>query len=149
MTQYVDTSILAAYYCPEPLSEQAEQHLRGLRPPVISWLTDIELHSALAKKTRREELSSGDAERIQDLFRMHSGQDLYEIVPIEQEAYLQARQWMATKDTALRTLDALHLAVAYRQDLPVLTADQGMAEAGSELGMEVTLVRAERAPGDA
>ena len=52
MTQYVDTSILAAYYCPEPLSERAEQRLRELRPPTISWLTDVELHSALAGVTR-------------------------------------------------------------------------------------------------
>lgn len=140
MTQYVDTSILAAYYCPEPLSEQAEQHLRGLRPPVISWLTDVELHSALAKKTRREELSTGDAERIQDLFRRHSIQDFYEIVRIEQDAYVQARKWMATKEPALRTLDALHLAVANRHNLSVLTADRGMSEAGDELGMDVTLV---------
>lgn len=145
----MDTSILAAYYCPEPLSEQAERHLRGLRAPVISWLTDIELHSAVAKKTRREELSGADADRIQDLFRTHSSQGLYEIVPIEQEAYVQARHWMAARRTALRTLDALHLAVAHRRELQVLTADQGMAEAGSELGMGVTLVRAEGASGDA
>ena len=143
MTQYVDASILAAYDCPEPLSEQAEQHLRRLRPPVISWLTDVELHPALAKKTRREELSAADADRVRNLFRTHSSQDMYEIMPIEQEAYIQARQWMATKETALRTLDALRLAVAYRRDLPALTADQGMAEAGGELGIDVILVRAE------
>jgi len=73
------------------------------RPPVISWLTDVELHPALAKKTRREELSAAGADRVRDLFRTHSSQDLYEIMPIEQEAYVQARQWMSTKETALWT----------------------------------------------
>ncbi len=54
---------------------------------------------------------------------------------------------MARRETPLRTLDALHLAVAHCHDLQVLTADQGMAEAGGELGVEVTLLRAEGASG--
>jgi len=83
LTQYVDTSILAAYYCPEPLSERAEQRLRELRPPTISWLTDVELHSALAKKVRMNELAEGDAERIHDLFRTHVTRELYDIVEVE------------------------------------------------------------------
>ncbi|WP_263790787.1 type II toxin-antitoxin system VapC family toxin [Salinibacter sp.] len=148
MTRYVDTSILAAYYCPEPLSEQAEQHLRRLRPPVISRLTDVELHSALAKKTRRRELSSNDAERVQNLFRTHVRRGLYKVVPIEQDEYVRARQWMATNETALRTLDALHLAAADRRNLPVLTADHGMADAGDEFGIEITLMEAEETSGE-
>jgi len=36
---YVDTSILGAYYCPEPLSAAAEKALRQLKTPVISVLS--------------------------------------------------------------------------------------------------------------
>ncbi|WP_423825253.1 type II toxin-antitoxin system VapC family toxin [Salinibacter ruber] len=64
MTTYVDTSVLAAYHCPEPLSEQSERRVRALNPPVISRLTDVELHSALAKKVRRDELTEEDAQRV-------------------------------------------------------------------------------------
>ncbi|MFB6097949.1 MAG: type II toxin-antitoxin system VapC family toxin [Salinibacter sp.] len=142
MTQYVDTSILAAYYCPEPLSERAEERLRALRPPVLSWLTDVELHSALAKKVRRGELADEDAERVQGLFRTHVSHAVYEVAAVERGDFVQARQWMARMDTALRTLDALHLAVADRRDLEVLTADRGLADAGRAFEIEVELMSA-------
>ena len=142
MTQYVDTSILAAYYCPEPLSERAEERLRALRPPVLSWLTDVELHSALAKKVRRGELAEGDAEWIQDLYRTHVSRALYDVAAIEHGDFVQARRWMARMDTALRTLDALHLAVAHRRDLELLTADQGLVEAGRAFEVEIELMSA-------
>jgi len=143
LTQYVDTSILAAYYCPEPLSERVEERLRALRPPVLSWLTDVELHSALAKKVRRGELAEEDAERVQDLFRTHVSYALYEVAAIEHEDFVQARQWMARMDTALRTLDAFHLAVAHRRDLEVLTADRGLSDAGRTFDLEVELMSAD------
>ena len=142
MIQYVDTSILASYYCPEPLSERAEQRLRALRPPVVSWLTDVELHSALAKKVRKNELTDEDAERVQDLFRTHVSHALYEVAAIEHEDFVQARQWIARMDTALRTLDALHLAVAHRRGLEVLTSDEGLADAGHTFELDVELMRA-------
>jgi predicted nucleic acid-binding protein len=72
LTQYVDTSILAAYYCPEPLSERAEQRLRELRPPTISWLTGVELHSALAKKVRMNELAEGQQRDVVRRKRRHT-----------------------------------------------------------------------------
>jgi Predicted nucleic acid-binding protein, contains PIN domain len=142
LTQYVDTSILAAYYCPEPLSERAEERLRALRPPVVSWLTDVELHSALAKKVRKGELTDEDAERVQELFRTHVSHALYEVAAIEHGDFVQARQWIARMDTALRTLDALHLAVAHRRDLEVLTADRGLSDASRTFELDVELMRA-------
>lgn len=137
MTTYVDTSVLVAYYCPEPLSEQAERRVRALDPPVISRLTDVELHSALAKKVRRDDLTEGDAQRVQELFRDHCDQGLYYTVSIQDADVLRARQWMAQRSTALRTLDALHLAAADRHGLHVLTADQILNQAGAHFGVPV------------
>ncbi|WP_263840144.1 type II toxin-antitoxin system VapC family toxin [Salinibacter sp.] len=142
MIQYVATSILAAYCCPELLSGRVEQRLRALRPPVVSWLTDVEMHSALAKKVRRGELAEEDAERVQDLFRTHMFHILYEVAAIEHGDFVQARQWIARMDTALRTLDALHLAVAHRRGLEVLTADEGLADAGRTFELDLELMRA-------
>ncbi|MCS3752719.1 hypothetical protein [Salinibacter ruber] len=96
-------------YCAESLIERDEERLRAFPPPVVSWLTDVELHSALAKKVWRGELAEEDAERVQDLFR---------------------------------TLDALHLAVAHRRGLEVLTADEGVADAGRTFELDVELMRA-------
>ncbi|MFO8099529.1 MAG: type II toxin-antitoxin system VapC family toxin [Salinibacter sp.] len=143
MTTYVDTSVLVAYYCPEPLSEQAERRVRALDPPVISRLTDVELHSALAKKVRRDELTDEDAQRVQELFRDHCDQGLYYTESIQDADLRQARRWMAQRSTALRTLDAVHLATANRHKLRVLTADRIMSRAGAHLDVPVERLREE------
>ena len=44
---YVDTSILGAYYCPEPLSVPAEKALRQFKTPVISVLSEVEFLSLI------------------------------------------------------------------------------------------------------
>ena len=49
---YIDTSILAAYYCPERLSHKAQKALARLDDPAISPLVQLELHSAVAQKVR-------------------------------------------------------------------------------------------------
>jgi predicted nucleic acid-binding protein len=49
---------------------------------------------------------------------------------------------MARIDTALRTLDALHLAVAHRHDLVLVTADRGLVDAGRAFGVGVDLMSA-------
>jgi predicted nucleic acid-binding protein len=41
----------------------------------------------------------------------------------------------------LRTLDALHLAIALRESLALATADRGLADAAKKLGMKVMFVR--------
>lgn len=57
---YVDTSVLGAYYCPEPLSGAAEAALLALRDPCISPLTEVEFTSLVARKRRLKELRARD-----------------------------------------------------------------------------------------
>ena len=40
---YIDTSVLAAYYCPEALSDKAEEVITSEAIPVISQLTRLEI----------------------------------------------------------------------------------------------------------
>jgi predicted nucleic acid-binding protein len=141
LNRYVDTSVLAAYYCPEPLSERAERRLRALDEPIVSWLTEVELCSALAKKVRRGTLRGEDARHVQELFRVHCTQGLYRVVRVDRDAYDWARQWIAAQTTALRTLDALHLAVAHRRGWCVLTADVTMADSGIAFDVDVELLQ--------
>lgn len=49
---YVDTSVLAAFYLPEPLSERAERVVRSEAAPAISDLTGVEPFSAVPRKVR-------------------------------------------------------------------------------------------------
>jgi uncharacterized protein len=138
---YVDTSVLAAYYLPEPLSAQAEEALlstEGL--PVLSELTDVELTSAIARKVRTGELAKQDAVRIQALFASHLEASYYRRLSLTRHHYRLARDWIGFLDVPLRTLDALHLAAAGLEEMELLTADQGLARAAEALGVPCRLL---------
>jgi hypothetical protein len=49
---YIDTSVLGAYYCPEPLSMNAETASRRIKIPVISVLSEVEFTSLISRKRR-------------------------------------------------------------------------------------------------
>ena len=74
---YIDTSVLAAYYCPESLSRRVQVRLDQLDAPVISPLVELELHSALALKVRNRELVEADAGRILSVFQVHLADAYY------------------------------------------------------------------------
>ncbi len=134
---YLDATVLAAYYCPEPLSPKAERLIRAEPRPALSDLTEVELFSALSRKTRLRELSREDAERIAAQFLAHLGSGFYAPMPVERCHYSLARDWIGRFSTALRTLDALHLAVAASEGLRLVTSDGSLARAGAGLGVAV------------
>lgn len=140
---YIDTSVLAAYYCPEPLSPEAERVVRSRPLPSISDLTEVELLSSLSHKVRNGELEMTEAQRIATKFLTHLGGNLYRRLPLERRHYVLARDWMGRFHVSLRTLDALHLAVAAFEGLPLVTADRGFARSSRTLGMDVLLIGAE------
>lgn len=137
---YVDTSVLAAFYCPEPFSAKAERLIRAELAPAVSDLTEVELLSALSRKTREGELSVIDATRIAGQFASHLNGNLYTRIPLQRSHYVTARDWMGRFATPLRTLDALHLAVAASTGRRLVTADRGLARSANELGVEVVHV---------
>jgi len=137
---YIDTSILVAFYCPEKISDQVEEILINTKNPAISQLTEVELTSALARKTREKTLSQKDAIDILSVFRAHINEKSFQFLPIQPKHYTTAMNWIAEFNTPLRTLDALHLAIAAENKVPLLTADFKFAESAEILGIAVTLV---------
>ncbi len=137
---YLDTSVLAAYYCPEPLSQEAESIVRSKPSPAISDLTEVELLSALSRKVRTRELDATEAERIATKFLTHLEENFYKRFALERRHYLLARDWLRRFSSPLRTLDALHLAVAASGELQLVTADRGYARFAGALGIDVVLV---------
>ena len=137
---YIDTSLLAAFYCPEPLSRTVQQRLSKLDKVVISPLVELELYSAVAAKIRARELATASAGRILDMFRKHLADGLYDIVLIETAEYAMARDWIGRRSTPLRAPDALHLAAAFNYNLTLLTADKTMASAAKHLGVPCELI---------
>ncbi len=137
---YIDTSVLVAYYCPETLSNQVETILVNTDRPAISQLTEVELISALAQKTRERALFQESANEILSLFNTHIDQKSYIHLPIQPKHFSIARDWISQFNTPLRTLDALHLAIAAKNNIPILTADIKFANSANILDIEVNLV---------
>ena len=126
---YLDTSVLAAYYCPEALSAKAEQAIRRRGRPAISFLVEVEFASAVARKVREGALSKADAARIVGQLNVHLAAGYYERLAIDGSHYEIARDWLGQFLTPLRTLDALHLAVCFAYNAVLITADVGLATA--------------------
>jgi len=126
---YVDTSVVGAYYCPEPLSATAETALRRIRVPIISTLTEVEFTSLIARKRRLKELNERQAAEILSLFSNHVAEGFYRRIPLGTPHFIRARDLIATMQTSLRTLDALHLSAAIAETVPIMTADRGLAHA--------------------
>ena len=137
---YVDTSALVAYYCPEPISDRVEAALLGNPRPTISNLVELELFSAVARKVRTRSLSPRAAERICSMFERHLDGQLYTRAALTTAHFRKARGWLLRWDLPLRTLDALHLAMAVAMDLCLLTADAQLARSAEALGAEVELL---------
>jgi predicted nucleic acid-binding protein len=137
---YIDTSVLVAYYCPEPLSDAAERAIRQADRPTISALVEVEFCSALAIKMRTGDMDMESAQRILSCFRMHIADRLFTIVPIAAREYAAACQWIGAFAVPLRTVDALHLAAAFANELAVLTADKALARSAEHFGVACQLI---------
>lgn len=138
---YLDTSVVAAYYCPEALSARVQAALADETERAISSLVEVELASAVAQKVRSRQLTRADARLILGKFHSHLQQNIYARLSLEAGHFSQAREWLASLTASLRTLDALHVAVAATNDCSLLTSDAALAKACGNLGVSVRLVR--------
>lgn len=137
---YIDTSALAAYYCPEPLSEKAQQALDAADGRAVSWLAEVEFASALARKARAREMRMADARRLLALFQSHIEQGIFARLAIDSGHFFMARDWLASLTLELRALDALHVAIAARENCPLLTADVALARSCARAGVAARLI---------
>ena len=134
---YLDTSVLAAYYYPEQNSAKIEKVIRSFSCPVISHLVETELYSAVARKVRMEEISRQSANVIISQFNLHLEKRYFRLLPVRVQHYHIAREWIGRFDTALRTLDALHLAVSYSENMTLVSADIHLCKAAEYFGVQV------------
>jgi predicted nucleic acid-binding protein len=137
---YVDTSVLVAYYCPEPLSEKVETFLRAHTKPTISALTEIELFSAVSKKVRTKGMKRKDAGRVVARFMADIENGYYTYLPLEASHYRLARDWIGMFILPLRTLDALHLAISSSEGLDIVTIDPGLFKSAKALSLSAILL---------
>lgn len=132
---YIDTSYLAAYYLPEPESDAVQEIMQKQDQVVISYLTDIELRSAISKKQRMKELSKEDGNKIWKLYKRHRRTGLFEVAEMGPGVFKSAEWMLETTTKALRTLDAIHLGIAHHFGLDLYTFDKVMKEVAKEFNI--------------
>jgi uncharacterized protein len=137
---YLDTSVVAPFYWQEQLSDMVQELLHNEPDVALSQLVEVELFSALSRRVRMGEISQDQARAIADLFEGHIDYGFYTRLPVEALHYRLAQNWIRRFDTPLRTLDALHLAIASSQGICLITADQGLAGSAERFGVEVQLL---------
>jgi len=106
----------------------------------ISHLTEIELASAISRKIREKNLSQTDGNRILAQFQSHIQQNFFRWLSLEYKHFQLGKNWISQFNTPLRTLDALHLALAYTFNLTLLSADLQLLESARILGVDVSTI---------
>lgn len=95
----------------------------------------------LSRRVRMKELTRRDAVRVSQQLQSDLASGVYERLNIEAEAYVAARGYLARFDLPLRSLDAIHLAVAASAGATLMTADAALAKSAGVVGVGAVLLR--------
>lgn len=139
MGPYLDTSALAKWYLNEPYSELFEEFIQAQATAAISRLTVVEFRCLLARRRRAGDITKAVESRVYAAFEKDVGAGFLQVYPVADE-HLIAALGLITRlgRYPLRTLDALHLAIALAIHCRQLaTADKTMADAGKAAGLGV------------
>lgn len=133
---YVDTSALVKRYLQEPGSDAFDTFFLTQAPLCISRLTVIELRCALARRRRAKQVSRDLETQVQEAFRLDMQDGALVVASFNDDDLTQAYHLMDEVGAIpLRTLDALHLAVARHVGATdFATADKNQANAARKLG---------------
>jgi uncharacterized protein len=134
---YCDTSVVVAYYVPEIHSAKAEQVLDAHPQRVISPMVITEVSSALRRKVNDKALARADAQAAWEDFKQDVATGIFRLSALERRHYDHAAAQMWQTKDRLRTLDAVHLAVADLDGYTMATADDLMAKVGKDLGVKI------------
>jgi len=136
---YVDSSAFAKLYVPEAESERLDVFLQGRRGLFISDLVITEVLSAVARRKRERELRADQANEIRDAVLADADSGSFERLDLSPAVHREAeRLLLGTDSLSLRTLDALHIALALSISAThVLTFDRRMREAAVQAGLKI------------
>ncbi len=137
MKTYLDTSALAKWYLNEQESERFAAWMIEQDDTHISTLTVTEFRCLLARRERTKELGEVSAHQIFATFERDIEQGFLILHDVGNDDLMAARQLIdRVGNIPLRTLDAMHLAIAERNGMESMaSADNVMLDAADYLGM--------------
>ena len=137
---YLDTSAVAKLFLKEPASPQFGSFFRRqIRPPAVSTLTTLELRCLLSRRRRAGDIDLAAEQSAVAEFENLIRFELLLAYPLDDSHARTAIDLLATlPEHPLRTLDALHLAIARSlQADTIATADRVLGEAARSLHFAV------------
>lgn len=134
MSIYVDTSVVVSFFIRDDHAEAARRWARTNPRVAISDWTATEFSSALSHHVRRELLLDRERMVAERAFDRWAARGL--VLEVARERFRDARLLMQGHHR-LRAPDALHLAIARHEDLPLATLDGDMRDVAIAEGMEV------------
>ena len=138
---YFDTSALVKRYVKEEGSPRVRVLFKRYRF-LSSAITPLELVSALCRRRATGELAEKDYRAI--LSRMEEDRAYWELIEVSPRVLERAEELI--QQTALRTLDAIHIASAlmfqsaFGIRVPFITGDARQSETANQLAMHVVEV---------
>jgi predicted nucleic acid-binding protein len=107
----------------------------------VSYLAVVEFKSALCRKALRREITAGEIEPLFKLLLKHLDDGFYRPTGAHEGSDYEVAMGLIGKPPyKLRALDALHVAMAKRLKLDVLTCDGTLAEAVGDIGATVVFI---------
>jgi predicted nucleic acid-binding protein len=136
---YLDTSVLAKWYLSESNSERVAEYIIGLNQAAVSTLTKTEMRCLLARRKRMQEISSELEAQIYATFLDDISQGHLSLYKVADKHLESASNLISIlPNYSLRTLDAMHLAIAQHYGFKTCaTADKLFAKAAEAMGFEV------------
>jgi predicted nucleic acid-binding protein len=86
------------------------------------------------------ELEQLDGNRIISRFLSHLDADFFTLISVDSRHWRLARSYIGLFNTPLRTLDALHLAIASLEEFELFTSDQQLVQAAAVLGVKIRTI---------
>ncbi len=140
---YVDTSALIKRYLAEAGSDEFDAFFVASAPLHTSRLALTEARSALARRRLSGAIDADLEFAIGDALRRDIQDGAWVVLPCEDRHVAEAHD-LIEQQPVLRTLDAMHLAIAREMGAATLaTADCGQARAAQALGLSIRLFCAE------
>lgn len=140
MSVYLDASVLVALFTNDPLTTRAEAFLRS--KPLVLIVSDFaaaEFSSVIARHVRTKDIKKNDARAAFANFDTWTAQATQR-VRISATDIIAAEVLVRRLDLALRTPDAINIAMAQRMGATLATFDKKMSAAARSIAIVVEKV---------